>query len=67
MHAVAATVSQDVSHQAPPSQPPVQTWLTFIRAMEVRHAARVRHTPAEAHAVAAWAARLDVRPPGVPA
>ena len=66
MSAVGATVQRESPHPAPRVPPLVQDWLTFIRAMEDRYAAPVRHTPAEVLATATWAARLDVYPPAEP-
>ena len=66
MPAVGATVQREPPHHKSRVQPLVQDWLTFIRTMEDRYAAPVRHTPAEVLAAATWATRVAGHPPAGP-
>ena len=66
MSAVGATIQRESPHHEPRVQPLVQDWMTFIRAMEDRYAAPVRHTPAEVLATATWATRVGAHPPAGP-
>jgi hypothetical protein len=67
MDAVSATLPRDAPQVEAPSQPLIEEWTTFIRAMEDYYAAPVRQTPAEVLTAASWAARFGLHPPAVPA
>jgi hypothetical protein len=67
MQAVSATLPRDAPRVEALSQPLIEDWTTFIRAMEAYYAAPVRQTPAEVLAAASWAACVGLHPPAVPA
>jgi len=67
MHIADATLPRDAPRAEAPSQPLIEEWATFIRAMEEHYPAPVRQTPEEVLTAANWAARFGLHPPAVPA
>ena len=65
-----ATLATMLPAALSPDAPPHalhEAWITFLRAMEDHYDAPVRQTAAELHTAAAWAVRLGLQPPALPA